>query len=57
LCTRGHEFPTVVENGKPLSKLDVFDKMLELGIGDFTDFIPLDLYCYGYGGSKNFMGK
>jgi len=48
-------FPTVVENGEPLSKISVFDKMLELEMGDFSDFIPLDLYCYGYGSQKNFV--
>jgi len=54
-ATLNGEFPTVVENGQPLSKLPVFDKMLELGMGEYSDFIPLDLYCYGYGGSKNFL--
>lgn len=48
-------FPTVVEDGKPLSKLHNFDKLLELGMGDFTDTICIDLYCYGYGNVRNFL--
>jgi len=54
-ATLNGQFPTVVEGGQLLSKLHVFDKMLELGMGEFTDFIPLDIYCYGYGGAKNFI--
>ena len=54
-ATLNGEYPTVVEDGQPLSKLPVFDKALELGMGDYCDFIPLDIYCYGYGNSKNFL--
>jgi len=54
-ATLNGEFPTIVENGQPLSKLHVFDKMLELGMGDCCNFVPIDLYCYGYGNSKNFL--
>lgn len=54
-ATLNGSFPTVVEDGKPLSKLENFDRMLELDLGEYCDFIPLDLYCYGYGGPKNFV--
>ena len=53
-ATLNGEFPTVVEDGRPLSKLYFFERLLELGVGDYCDFIPIDLYCYGYGGTKNF---
>ena len=53
-ATLNGEFPTVVENGQPLSRLEFFDQLLSLGVDDYCDFIPLDLYCYGYGGVKNF---
>ncbi len=53
-ATLNGEFPTVVENGQPLSRLEFFDQLLSLGVADYCDFIPLDLYCYGYGGVKNF---
>lgn len=53
-ATLNGEFPTVVEDGKPLNKLGFFERLLELGADDYCDFIPLDLYCYGYGGAKNF---
>ncbi len=54
-ATLNGEFPTVVENGEPLNKLDFFETLLRLGIGEYCDFIPLDLYCYGYGGPRNFI--
>lgn len=53
-ATLNGEFPTVVEDGRPLNKLDFFERLLELDVQDHCDFIPLDLYCYGYGGTKNF---
>jgi len=54
-ATLNGEFPTVVEDGKPLSKIHFFEELLKLDVGDYCDFIPLDLYCYGYGGAKNFV--
>lgn len=53
-ATLNGEFP-IVECGKPLSRLSVFDKMLELGMGEYSDVTALDLYCFGYGGVKNFV--
>ena len=53
-ATLNGEYPTVVENGETLSKLYFFERLLELGAGDYCDFVPIDLYCYGYGGVKNF---
>jgi hypothetical protein len=53
--TLNGEFPTVVENGERVNKLGFFDRVLELGMGDYCDFIPIDLYCYGYGGARNFI--
>lgn len=54
-ATLNGEYATVVENGQPLNRLPFFDKMLQMDMGEYCDFIPLDLYCWGYGGAKNFI--
>jgi len=54
-ATLNGTYRTVVENNKPLNKLPFFEKLLELDMGNYCDFIPLDLYCWGYGGSRNFL--
>lgn len=48
-------FPTVVENGKPLNRLPFFEKLIELGSENYCDFVCADIFCYGYGGFRNFV--
>lgn len=54
-ATLNGEYPTIIENGQTVNKLGFFEDLLKLDVGDYCDFIPLDLYCYGYGGAKNFI--
>jgi hypothetical protein len=53
-ATLNGEFP-IIESGHPLTRLYVFEEMLKLGMNDYADFVPLDIYCYGYGGCRNFL--